>query len=121
MKTTKQDFELFKKECKLWLIRFELSHWDIVYEHRAGHGNYANLSRDITSFTGIIGLTQDLDIEDFDIGVSRTDYIKGLAKHEVIHVLLARLVEYGTSKEFTSADCYRAEEELVRKLECIIK
>ena len=120
-KTTKKDFELFKNECEKWIVRFELSHWDVIYEHKAEEGNYANLSRNVHALNAIISLSEDFELEGLDVGISRTDLIKSLAKHEVIHLLCAKLGEYAKSREFTAIDCYRAEEELVKKLENIIK
>jgi len=33
MKTTKKDFELFKKECKKWLDILSLKNWEIFWVH----------------------------------------------------------------------------------------
>lgn len=33
MKTTKKDFELFKKECRKWIKVFGLKDWEINFEH----------------------------------------------------------------------------------------
>uniref|UniRef100_A0A6M3LNY7 Uncharacterized protein n=1 Tax=viral metagenome TaxID=1070528 RepID=A0A6M3LNY7_9ZZZZ len=120
MKTTQKQFELFKSECQKWIDRFEISHWDIVYEHKAEKGNYANTLRNIESLNAVIGLGEELDIDGLDLGISIDDYIKVLAKHEVLHILCGKVSEYGTSREFTFTDIRRAEEELVRKLEKII-
>lgn len=34
MKTTKKQFELFKKECRKWIDRFELNGWEINFTHQ---------------------------------------------------------------------------------------
>lgn len=53
--------------------------------------------------------------------MSLNEYIKYLAKHEVIHCLLGRMSTIGQSRYISSAEYREAEEELVKKLEKIIK
>ena len=33
MKTTKKDFEIYKKEADYWLDKFQLRSWEIRYAH----------------------------------------------------------------------------------------
>lgn len=112
MKTTTKHFELFKSECKKWINKFELNNWDILIEcHSIKVGN-AQCWTDIEGYVGSITLnTEWKGIRPLD-----KENIKKCAKHEVIHLLLARLSNYAKSRDYTEKDCYEAEEELVWKL-----
>ncbi len=46
--------------------------------------------------------------------------IHGSAKHEALHLLVGRLVDYARSRYISSIDIQEAEEELVRRLEQLI-
>lgn len=118
MKTTKQDFELFKKECHQWIDKLELNNWKIYFEWGGNTPNtYSTIFTKQDSYVGTIYFTKDWEMTGV---ISILDGIKETAKHEIIHLLLSRFSNYAKSKDYTSADLYEAEEELVRKLERLI-
>jgi len=119
MKTTNKHFKLFKKECHKWVDRFQLNNYDIAFEHKKLNDAHARCIID-NEYDSTIALTSDIPTC-FDYNMSMDDYIKHLAKHEVIHVLLGRVMNTGNSRYITKAEILEAEEELVRKLEKIIK
>jgi len=115
MKTTKKHFEIFKKECQMWEKRFELSGWDIRYWHEQRSKGLSSTTRDL------IGRGIDIYLSfGWNIPITVKE-IKDCAKHEMIHTLLARVSENGKARWLTDTDYYEAEEELVYKLEKIIK
>lgn len=112
-KVSKRQFELFKKECKKWIDIFELNNWDINFKQNKTKNAIAYCYTDINSYQATIHLCKDWSSEKMEF----TDKnIKKTALHEVLHLLLARLSDYGGSRFLTNDDFIEAEEELVNKL-----
>ena len=42
MKTTKKHFNIFKKECRKWVDKFELNNWEINFKHTLVSDGYAS-------------------------------------------------------------------------------
>ena len=120
MKTTKENFDLFKEECKKWIDRFELNNWGIsFYQRDRGKLIGATSTFNIDGYSCSIILNTEID--ECTIGDrSIDDAIKEFAKHEIIHVLLARLSEQAYERFINKSELSEAEEELVRKLTKII-
>ena len=117
MKTTKKDYELFKKECLYWIKRFELNNSRIYFEYKdLGENIGANCS---PSTNGNMTLALALEIHPFHR--TQNEEIKYLAKHEVLHSLLGVLSELAHSRYVGQDELLDAEERLVRKLVNIIK
>lgn len=119
-KTTKKDFELFKDECHKWVDRFELNNYLVRFEHK--HKDDANASSNSYShnYTVTFNLRKEIDYGKFDEELSKEEFIKHLAKHEVIHCLLGRISTVAESRFLVKDELTEAEEELVIKLEKII-
>ncbi|MCR4284975.1 MAG: hypothetical protein NUV97_02925 [archaeon] len=112
-KTTKKDFDLFKKECKYFIDIFELNNYKIYFNHKVfDNEDAANCVVDTTSYTAWLSLNKEQTANNEDI--------KGFAKHEVIHLLLGRMSNQGYARFISKAEIEEAEEELTRKLEKII-
>lgn len=112
MKTTKKDFELFKKECDKWLKKLGLDYFKIIYKWE----NLDNYNIDGGSNTGdhVGYATISLDT---DIQEEHTPFdVKETAQHEVIHLLPKRLEELAYQRHATRTEIYNATEELVNKL-----
>lgn len=112
-KTTKEDFDLFVKECKNWVEFLELNRWDIQYIWKSGkNDNWCNAGcRVYRDATAEIFFDTEWQREDKTV-----DNIKISAKHEVLHVLLGRMKD-SMFKRFVSEDeMLAAEEEVVRLL-----
>jgi len=116
MRTTTKDFELFVNECEYWEKRFELNGWDIDYYHKKCENDnaIAEVSIDLKARSASVTFNKLISNElKFNI--------KQTAKHEMIHCLIGVLSELGSSRYVTEDELIIAEEELVRKLEKIIK
>lgn len=121
MKTTKKHFELFKRSCEYWIERFKLDNWKVNYVHGTIRPDtYANCETKVSGYIATIHFCKKWYTSEGNYMPTKEN-IEETAKHEVIHLLLARLSDYGTSRMYTADDCYEAEEELVRKLHNIIK
>jgi len=117
MKTTKKDFELFKNECQKWVDRFELNNWKIYYVHEKLKDTYANIRFDLNGRVASIQFNTEWDMFGVD---NMIEGIKETAKHEIIHLLIARITEIAEARYVTDSEVGEANEELVRKLEKII-
>ena len=115
MKTNKSHFALFRKECLMLQKKWHLNWWSIYFKHWEKKSeasvavDWANHSATIFLWTNI---SQDLVVT----WLSTNQYIKQLAKHEMIHVLLGWLVTLWEARYTSAAEMVSAEEELVRKL-----
>ena len=117
-KTTKKHFEIFKNECQKWIDKFQLNGWKIYFEYGGTNKNsYSTIRNNLIGHVATISFTKEWSM----VGINNINKgIKETAKHEIIHLLLARFSEIGSARYTTNDEFYEAEEELVRKLEKII-
>lgn len=116
MKTTKQQFKQFKEECKKWQDKFELNDWKIYYQHVSYDGGYAQIHKNSNNRVATIFFNGELENKEEYNNLN----IKEIAKHEMIHLMLARLSEIGVARFISEDETIEAEEELVQKLINII-
>ena len=115
MKTTKKHFELFKKECKYWIDKLELSNYDVRYKwEELDHFDEAQ-SKIKYNYTVVLYLDTDWEEE-----VNNKE-VKEAAKHEIVHLLLGRLTLNAEARFIGRSEIDEAMEEVVRKLTRIIK
>ena len=117
--TTIKQFNDFKQECKYWIDQFGLNGWKVYYEHGGNNEDtYATLFTDINGRVATVCFAKEWymrGVDDVNIG------IKEAAKHEMIHLLLARMSAVGEARYADKNEIVSSEEELVRMLEQIIK
>lgn len=118
MKPTKKHFEIFKKECLKWIDRLELNGWEIQFGWTEKEGVFSSLGGKLIGRTVTFFLCKDWSNTITPLTESN---IRKTAKHEVIHLLLLRFTINAVSRYVTSDELEEAEEEIVRKLEKIIK
>lgn len=116
-KTTKQQFKVFKDECKKWIERFGLKGWRVEYCHEETDSNdranityYTSGRSAVINLSAVWGKNRTASISD--------SIIKQAAFHEVCELLLARLEMM--AKEEIGNSKYAIEEEvhnLIRILE----
>jgi len=115
MKLSNKHLNIFKKECKKWIDILKLDNWEVYYGWQDKEGTFASIYTDLSGYVATIYLSRDWGDDYNNAQLKRT------AKHEVIHLLLSRLSENARSRFITETDLAESEEELVRKLEKIIK
>ncbi len=117
MKTTKKHFDIFKRECDIWIKKLELDDIDIrVSKTNIGKGDAAHCDRGRLDTAVIdIRLNSDLDKEDL-----ATKTLKETARHEIIHALIGEFAALGYNRFVTSSEMVKAEEKLVVKLEKLL-
>ena len=119
MTTNQKQFALFKKECRKWFNRFHLNGWRIDFFLTPLPNK--EQSEIILDYLACVGTAQ------LDTTISKTaedsysKVIKDIAKHEMIHGLLGNFAAVARMRFVTARELEKAEEELVVKLECIIK
>jgi len=85
MKTTKKNFESFKKEFNKYVGLFGLKDWDITFLHTKIDGAYADILVKADSSVATVSFNSNLCSN-----ACKKD-AKSSGKHEAIHLLLARL------------------------------
>lgn len=83
-KTTKKQFEIFKKECKRWITFFGLTEWRIYYYHEDIGDNFGERRADISAMNASIVLNTNFPDEE----ISKQD-IKKTAFHEICELMLS--------------------------------
>lgn len=90
MKTTKTQFEQFKKDCITWQESLGLGSWRLVFQHAAlADSISAKTLWDTQAKKATIVLNTSIKSKDY-----LPCDLKATACHEVLHVLLADLVSY---------------------------
>ena len=105
-KTTVEDFEIFKKVFMKWAERLNCLDWRVDFSHEEVD---CNAQVDFNNMQ-LVSVSLGLEIDDW-----QTPEI--CAKHEAIHLLLARLCVPACSRNSTVEEVDRAIESVVRVLE----
>jgi len=111
-----EDFELFQEEFKKWQQRFGLTGYKVYFKYEPIDDSFADININQGEMAVTVKLNSNLPVEDKPFkDVERS------AKHEAIHLLVGRLEHNGRRRYSSEAEIYEAVEELVRKLEDLIK
>jgi hypothetical protein len=114
VKTSAKDFALFQAECERWQQRLSLGDWEFRCQHDA-----------CTGLAGVMTLVENklacftLNTV-WDTDPVSNDALKAVAKHEVLHVLLAELEDLGRSRVNTPALANQIEHAIIRRLEKVL-
>lgn len=114
MKTTKKDFETFKTECQKWVERFGLTEWNVTFRHRElKSGVAAHTQYDANASSACFSLAKTTDpSENTAYGTT----VEDSAKHEVLHLLLAKLFWKGTARYCSFEELEEAEHGVIARL-----
>ena len=118
MKTTKKDFEVFKRECEYWVKKLQLDDMEIHYWHE----NPTNERADASTSIDTVGRRADIrfSVDNFDPNEFSLKYIKDVARHEMLHILLDGLNDVAHSRFILRDQITQATEVIIRKLEKIL-
>lgn len=119
-KRTIKDFNIFKSECNKLLKEYGLNNYTVVYQFGGIEDRAASSLTDSSAYNATLALGDKYE-DRVDRQMTNVEFIKQLAKHEVLHVLLGRFSMYACSNDYTLQDKEDAEEELVARLINIIK
>jgi hypothetical protein len=106
-----KDFALFQSEFKKWQKLFGLTGYKVYFECVPLEGAFADINVKQDEMVAVVRFNSKLPQRD----IPHRD-IKRDAKHEAIHLLLARLEMNGRYRYIPENEIYEATEELVNRL-----
>ncbi len=115
MKTTKKDFEYFKKCVRKYIKYYGLKRYKVFFNRRDIGDNFAKYNLSETSKTVLFSFTTDYNLN--SPRAEYKDWIKGSAFHEVTHVLIARLGAIAGARYIGCDEIEEAEHDIIRTLE----
>lgn len=116
MKIPKSHFERFKKAFTKLQTELGLMQYRITFEHKKLDRAFAKLYSDQKSKSAIAILNTEIDDDTIDeYGTPEES-----AVHEVIHLLLSRLVWLGESRYLFDNEIDEEDESIVRRLERLL-
>lgn len=119
---TQEQFNYFKKECLKFIDYFELNNYRVDFCFKEFKDNYKESEAQMFAsslYVATIFLNKNYYSE--DITPLTNERLSENALHEVIHLLLARFSLLNEKRFVTEDEAKEAEEELVRKLQKLIK
>ena len=119
IKTTKKHYEIFKQECRKWIDKLKLDNWEVHYRWQKEENSKASCLANLSGYIATLILSTEWD-DDRQEPINEEE-VESCSKHEVIHLLLARLSGNARARYASRDDLDESEEELVRKLEKILK
>lgn len=118
MKLTEKHYKLFQNYCFEYQKKFELMNWNIAFEFKKLGDGRAQAAFDLEAHNVTLGLNTEWN----ETVVKYSDEkLKDTAKHEMLHVLLARLGELGQYRYVMQRELVAAEHEVIQKLLVLIK
>ena len=115
MKTTSAHFRIFERECRKWIKIFGLYDWEVFIQHNKIESraeiNY-NLRNKLATITFSKEWTNYNHIPVQDIRLT--------AFHEVMELMLARLVVVGRSRWVDESESDEASHDVIRRLEHVV-
>jgi len=112
---TNRNFALFQKEFKKWQKLFGLTGYKVYFKHEPIAKRFAEIAIESGAMVATVRLNSNLPDKDKPFRDIKRD-----AKHEALHLLIARLENNGKYRYSTEAEIDEAAEELVVKLEDLI-
>lgn len=112
LKTTKQHFEIFKKECQKWIEIYGLKDWKIHFFHENwDDSHYANIKMDLDGRIASINLESAWEepVSNFQL--------KQIAFHEVSHLFFGRLEIIAKQKTTFNSEIDEEIHAIIRTLE----
>ena len=111
-KTSKEDFEYFQDQCLKYIKQLGLLDFKIYWEHAKHPDAYAYITPEVNDGQAVIGLA-------INWGTQKVtkQMLTYCAKHEVLHLLIADLVEVGKRRNSIAEDFTRAQHAIIRRLE----
>jgi hypothetical protein len=106
------DFTLFQSECRRWIDYFGLKDFTVHYQHIPIKDAFARISYNVQDRTCVLKLNSDED----ETNMEGRDIPKH-AFHEVVHLLMAKLLNCAECRFVTDTELAAEEESVVRILE----
>jgi hypothetical protein len=111
-----KNFEEFKDWFNFYQKRFGLSGYRVGFKFENLGSDNAGININQTEMTALVRLNSKVPKEEREFHNAKEH-----AKHEALHLLVGRLEKNGRFRYATDGEIYEATEELVRRLEKLIK
>lgn len=111
---TQRDFDRFKKECEKQLEHYGLRGWQVYFNLVHLEGRFADVKWSVPDRVATISLST---IFPKLRGETKSALLLLTAKHEVLHLFLARIRAEAVAREFDRFSFDDAEHEVIRVLE----
>jgi hypothetical protein len=111
MKTTKRHFAFFRAECLRLAKRWNISGWELQFEHRESKGNYAAVTTHVVARVVIVVLATEWPNR------SPSDAeLRLCARHEMVHVLTEPLCSLSQCRHVTEDELNAGIHEVTMRL-----
>lgn len=110
-----EDFELFQKVFREYQERFGLQGYRVYFEHEPFDDDFARISVDMDNMTATVRLNSRLPKRQ-----ELAKDVRRIARHEALHLLLARLRSLALERFVTASEVQESSEEVVHRLEELI-
>jgi len=110
------DYERFQRSFNKYRKLFGLSGYKVYFKKEAISDSFADIMVDVTGKCATVRFNDALSAKD-----KAFRNPSGEGKHEAIHLLVGKLSEVAQSRYISQREVVESEEELVRKLEELIK
>ena len=111
-----KDFSDFKRYFKEYQNLFGLSGYKVYFKHEELNKSFANITINLGEMVATVRLNNKLPDKD-----KPHKDVKNDAKHEALHLLIGRLDLNASCRYATENEIYESAEELVHKLEGLIR
>lgn len=115
MRTSEEDFKIFKEEFIKWQKKLGLQGYNVRFEVSRDDNNYATCAVNESGKTALITFSKFIKERD-----KTWHDPKAHAKHEVLHLLLHRIVYLGEQRYTNSGEIIQEWEKLVIILEKVV-
>ena len=114
MKTTKQDFEYFKSQCRVWQEILELGSWELYFCHKKLDSEFfAEVASNYKGQKASIFLNTNFKV---DVEIDKREQIKKTALHEMLHVFLNRMNCLASDRIWDETEWQREEHYIINHL-----
>ena len=114
-KTSKANFNKFKREFLWWMDKLDLNGYEVYFEHQPIKGSYATITINESGKVATVTYSSLMEKIDYD-----SDDPERSAKHEAIHLLIHRLQFLGRERFVGSEEMEHETERITRVLEKIL-
>ena len=117
MKVSKAYFERFKKEFLYWQKELGLTQYNVAFFHEKIENEYAKISTNEMAKNADVFLCTEIKDGSLEADLGPESH----GRHEVIHLLLNRIVWLGNKRYIETSDLDEEWESLVVRLEKVLK
>jgi SRSO17 transposase len=111
MEKKNRDFELFKKEFTKWQEKLGLTSFKVYFKYESLEDRFASIRFNTSSMVASVGLNDKLPKENKPF-----KDVKFSARHEVSHLLIAKLEDLANHRYVAEREIDEASEELANKI-----